>query len=162
MAKRTVSSYFLPKLHDIEKTNPENESDSDREETVVAKKGRKFSFRDEWLREFTWLRCFRETRSMSCTFCCRFPQHAGNMTCADKTGTTRLKHDTLIKPNARCVAPIALMDKPPLCASSPKRSGFYFNSTSNCIANFSTYPLSLYPQYYIPPLSGSTVENTAV
>ncbi|TNN37702.1 hypothetical protein EYF80_052134 [Liparis tanakae] len=36
----------------IEKTNPENESDSDYEETAVAKKGRKFSFRDE----LTWLR----------------------------------------------------------------------------------------------------------
>ncbi|TNN87346.1 hypothetical protein EYF80_002547 [Liparis tanakae] len=60
MAKRTVSSYFLPEPHDIEKTNPQNESDSDCEETVLAKKGRKFSFRDEWLREFTWLRDNRE------------------------------------------------------------------------------------------------------
>ncbi|TNN64039.1 hypothetical protein EYF80_025762 [Liparis tanakae] len=51
MAKRTVSSYFLPKPHDREKTNPQNESDSDYEETVLAKKGRKFSFRDERLRE---------------------------------------------------------------------------------------------------------------
>ncbi|TNN62484.1 hypothetical protein EYF80_027287 [Liparis tanakae] len=59
MAKRTVSSYFLPKPNDIEKTNPQNESDSCCEETVVAKKGRKFSFRDEWLREFTWLRAVR-------------------------------------------------------------------------------------------------------
>ncbi|TNN61748.1 hypothetical protein EYF80_028047 [Liparis tanakae] len=100
MAKRTVSSYFLPKPHDIEKTNPENESHSDCEETVVAKKGRKFSFRDEWLREFTWLRCFRETSSMNRTVCCRFPQHAGHTTCADKTGTARLKHDTLIRHNA--------------------------------------------------------------
>ncbi|TNN89046.1 hypothetical protein EYF80_000925 [Liparis tanakae] len=58
MAKRTVSSYFLPKPHDIEKTNPQNESDSGYEKTVVAKKGRKFSFRDEWLREFTWLSPF--------------------------------------------------------------------------------------------------------
>ncbi|TNN34256.1 hypothetical protein EYF80_055584 [Liparis tanakae] len=65
MAERTVSSYFLPKPHDIEKTNPQNESDS--EETVVAKKGRKFCFCDEWLREFTWLRCFRETSSMNCS-----------------------------------------------------------------------------------------------
>ncbi|TNN35534.1 hypothetical protein EYF80_054304 [Liparis tanakae] len=48
MAKRTIGSYFLPKPHDIEKTNSENESDSDCEETVVAKKGRKFSFRHEW------------------------------------------------------------------------------------------------------------------
>ncbi|TNN31583.1 hypothetical protein EYF80_058265 [Liparis tanakae] len=50
-----ISSYFIPKPNDIEKTNPENESDSDCEETVVAKRGRKFSFRDEKLREFTWL-----------------------------------------------------------------------------------------------------------
>ncbi|TNN66442.1 hypothetical protein EYF80_023350 [Liparis tanakae] len=55
MAERTVSSYFLPKPHDIEKTNPQNESDSACEETVAAKKGRKFSFRDERLLEFTWL-----------------------------------------------------------------------------------------------------------
>ncbi|XP_056283011.1 zinc finger protein 862-like [Pseudoliparis swirei] len=98
MAKRTISSYFLPKP--IEKTNPENESDSTCEETVVAKKVNKFSFRDEWLREFTWLRYFRETNSMNCTFCCRFSQHAGNTNFSDKTGTTQLKHDTLIKHNA--------------------------------------------------------------
>ncbi|TNN78561.1 hypothetical protein EYF80_011156 [Liparis tanakae] len=63
MAKRTVSSYFLPKPHDREKTNPENEFDSDYEETVAAKKGRKLSFRDEWLREFTWLRSVDRSES---------------------------------------------------------------------------------------------------
>ncbi|TNN43085.1 hypothetical protein EYF80_046719 [Liparis tanakae] len=107
MAKRTVSSYFLPKPHAREKTNPRNESDSDYEETVVAKKG----FCDEWLPEFTWLRCFRETSSMNCTVCCRLPQHAGNTTCADKTGSTRLKHDTLIRHNAglkQCAATCAM------------------------------------------------------
>ncbi|TNN25812.1 hypothetical protein EYF80_064056 [Liparis tanakae] len=83
--KRTVSSYFVPQPHDVEKTNPQNESHSDCEETVAAKKGRKFSFRDERLREFTWLRCFRETSSMNRTVCCRFPQH---------------EHDTLIRHNA--------------------------------------------------------------
>lgn len=67
MAKRTISSYVLPKPNDVEKTNPENESDSDCEETAVAKKGRNINFRDEWLREFTWLRYFRETNSQKNT-----------------------------------------------------------------------------------------------
>jgi len=97
MAKRTISSYFLPKPNDIEKTNPENESDSDCEETVVAKKGRKFSFGDEWLRvhlaEVFQGEQLNELHSA-------VDSHNMLGTCSDKTGTTQLKHDTLIKHNA--------------------------------------------------------------
>lgn len=143
MAKRTISLYFLPKPNDVEKRNPENESDSDCEETVVAKKGRNINFRDEWLREFTWLWYFRETNSMNCKFCCRYPQHAGNTKFADKTGTAQLKHDTLIKHNVRnkkCAATCAMkvqlhsqlhLEEKRLLTSAPRRQNCYWSLTQH-------------------------------
>ena len=37
-------------------SNPNSEDESESEDTSVAKKGRKYCFREEWLGEFDWLR----------------------------------------------------------------------------------------------------------
>ena len=57
MEKHTLDAHFLPnKPSSVPDSNPNSEDESESEDTSVVKKGRKYSFCEEWLCEFDWIR----------------------------------------------------------------------------------------------------------
>ncbi|CAL8397677.1 unnamed protein product [Boreogadus saida] len=85
MSKRTIDLFFRPAaLAASSVPVPQStESEDDDSEDRVAKKGRTQNFREDWLREFGWLRYCKETKSMNCECCSRYPRNAGNTKFAD-------------------------------------------------------------------------------
>ena len=102
MSKRTIDSFFRPAALAASVPAPvpqSTESEDDDAEQCVAKKSRTHNFREDWLREFSWLRYCKEKNSMNCQCCSRYPRTAGNTKFADSVGTSQFKHDTLVKHN---------------------------------------------------------------
>ncbi|KAK7877196.1 hypothetical protein WMY93_032098 [Mugilogobius chulae] len=94
MAKRTLDAFF-GSAQSKETTLTNNEEDE-----TPAKKTTTYSFREEWLKEFTWLRYDKINKTMNCYYCHKFgPTYAGNTKFAADCGTAQFKHDTLSKHN---------------------------------------------------------------
>ena len=103
MTKRMIHSFFRPAapaaLAASVPVPQSKESGDDDAEHCVAKKARTHHFREDWLREFSWLKYSKENNSMNCECCSRYPKTAGNTKFADSAGTSQFKHDTLVKHN---------------------------------------------------------------
>ncbi|CAL8349584.1 unnamed protein product [Boreogadus saida] len=85
MSKRTIDSFYRPAAIAASSVPvPQStESEDDDSEDHVANKGRTQNFREDWLREFCWLRYCKETKSTNCECCSRYPRNAGNTKFAD-------------------------------------------------------------------------------
>lgn len=100
MSKRTIDSFFRPAASVPVPESTVSPSDDDAESEVgVAKKARTHHFREDWLKEFSWLRYYKQSNCMNCEYCSSYPRTAGNTKFADSTGTSQFKHNTLIKHN---------------------------------------------------------------
>ncbi|ROI15239.1 Zinc finger protein 862 [Anabarilius grahami] len=100
MSKRTIDSFFRPAASVPVPESTVSPSDDDAESEVgVAKKARNLHFREDWLKEFSWLRYYKQLNYMNCEYCSSYPRTAGNSKFADSTGTSQFKHKTLIKHN---------------------------------------------------------------